>query len=986
MANEAERVVVEVLAKVDNFDGTIKTSATAFDGSMKKMETSAARAEKAVGTSLAKTGANMRQLQQNTRVMGQQIADVGVQLSSGTSPFLILAQQGPQMANALEGAKGKLGQFATFLSGPWGAALFAATALLGVLGEKLLKSGESVDDLVDKLADQAKKTRDAEEAQEIYGRTLDGVTKALEENRKELDKLKGAQDTSAEATLKNAEAQAKLAVQIRFGTQILLERAQAAAELAGIQNEAFGPLAAGNAGSANAISAQRVADLETRVKKAKEAVIEARKQVVEAQSLITVERALASEEEKITRAYDKRIEDARKLAIEQGKVGDALDRQVTALKKARDAEIERARAAAKASRNTDTGDQTRFISPVAGGTISSGFGVNRGARNHAGLDIAVPVGTPVKAPAGGVVIEAGTVPGYGNVVYIDHGRGTISRLAHLSQIAATKGQVVTQGDIVGLSGGARGAPGSGNSRGPHLHQEVRVGGRPVDPRKGVFNTDPAATVERAERLLEEEIRRRQTFENELASLQEGEIDARQSLITSAEEIAKLELAAIEISRAKYDDNLKALVDQQKLTQAEAEELRKINEERAKLRAELVKRREDERKFRMAEADRQRAAEIDSADRGNQEDLLQGQLALAGTQKERRELERRLLDLQYQEERAKLEYIIAFNERLKTQEGIAESERREAEAAAEMARRRLESLDQRKTNDQTKSDRSTAGPLESFFNDIPDTMDEINEALENVAAGGLRTFTDSLTDAIVNFRSLKQVGLDVLRSITASLVKMAIQQVLLHTIGQTLGTAAIGTTSAQAAAAGAAWAGPAALASLATLGANAAPAAAALASTTALALALGAVPKKDGGPIFGPGGPRDDKVLMAASPGEYVIKARSAARLGRQTLDFLNRNGEVPLFADGGAIRSVRPSNAPAAARGGNGGGLDEASLRRIEAAVERGAAAQAPVNLYPTLRPEDAYIAGLNSPRGQRAFFNFVDQNSAKFNSQLGRR
>lgn len=988
MANEADRVVVELLAKVDGFDGRINQSASAFDGGMKRIEQSGARAERAVGTSLEKIGQSTRQLQQNTRVLGQQVADIGVQLSSGTSPFLILAQQGPQVANALDGAKGKLGQFAGFLSGPWGAALLAAVSILGVLASKLIKTGDSVDDLVDKLVDQTKKAREAAEAEEIYGRTLDGVTKALEENRKELDKLKGAQDTSAEAALKNAEAQRVLALEIREGTVILLERAQAAADLASIQNEAFGPLGGGSSAGANVISAERIADLETRLKKARDAVIEARKQVFEAKSLVAVEKVLATEEEKITRVYDKRIEDARKLAVAQGKVGDELTRQVDALKKARDAEIKRIRDAEAERRKTnrDVGDQTRFISPVAGGSVSGRFGENRGSRRHTGLDIAVPVGTPVKAPAGGVVIEAGTLPGYGNVVYIDHGRGTISRLAHLSQIKATKGQIVEQGDLIGLSGGARGAPGSGNSRGPHLHQEVRVSGRPVDPRKGPFNTDPGSVYEVAERAAEEELRRRQAFTSELAGLQGEEIDARQSLITSAEEIAKLELAAIEISRKKYDDNLSSLVEQGKLHADEAAQLRGINEERAKLRTELVKRREDERKFRMAESDRQRDAELASAGRDNQEDLLQGQLALAETQRERRDLERKLLDLQYQEERARLEYIIAYADRIKTQEGIAESEKKEAEAAAEIARLRLESIDQRKTNDERKSDKSTAGPLQSFFEDIPNTADEINEAFENIAAGGLATFTDSLTDAIVNFKSLKQVGLDVLKSVTAGLVKMAIQQLLLRTIGATMGSAAIATTTAQAAAAGAAWAGPAAMASLATLGANAGPAAAALASTTALATVLGAVPKKDGGWIFGPGGPRDDRVHVAASNGEYMIKARSAAKLGAGALDYINRTGELPMLrANGGPIgRGIRPNNSPAAPRGGSMG-MDENALRRIEGAVERGARAQAPVNLYPTLDPAAAFLAGLNSPGGQRAFFDFVGQNSGKFNSQLRR-
>src|SRR5690606_2360404 len=204
-----------------------------------------------------------------------------------------------------------------------------------------------------------------------------------------------------------------------------------------------------------------------------------------------------------------------------------------------------------------------------------------------------------------------------------------------------------------------------------------------------------------------------------------------------------------------------------------------------------------------------------------------------------------------------DYLIAFYERLKVQEGISESEKAEAEAAARAAELRNASIEERQGNAQTSSDRSTAGPLESYFSEIPTTAEQINEALENVAAGGLATFTDALTDAIVNFRSLGDVGLAVLQNLTAALVRMAIQQIILKTIGKALGQGATAATVAEAGAAATAWAPAAALASLATLGANAAPAAAALAATTALSFGLAATGQAaglaGGGPVIGPGG-------------------------------------------------------------------------------------------------------------------------------------
>jgi murein DD-endopeptidase MepM/ murein hydrolase activator NlpD len=114
-----------------------------------------------------------------------------------------------------------------------------------------------------------------------------------------------------------------------------------------------------------------------------------------------------------------------------------------------------------------------FSWPVTG-TLTSGYG-QRGGRLHAGQDIAVPIGTPVRAAKAGTVTFAGTASGYGTAVYLDHGRGQVTRYAHLSRLLVRRGQQVALGEQIALSGN------SGNSTGPHLHFEVRVGGSAVNP-------------------------------------------------------------------------------------------------------------------------------------------------------------------------------------------------------------------------------------------------------------------------------------------------------------------------------------------------------------------------------------------------------------------------------------------------------------------------------------------------------------------------
>ncbi|MDO9026677.1 MAG: M23 family metallopeptidase [bacterium] len=114
------------------------------------------------------------------------------------------------------------------------------------------------------------------------------------------------------------------------------------------------------------------------------------------------------------------------------------------------------------------------------GRMTSGFGVRRWRRsghseNHAGLDIAVPKGTPVNSPAEAVVVFAGRKGDYGKMIELDHGNGYTTRFGHLSLIEVEIGDRVMKGQIIGAVGS------TGRSTGPHLHYEVRFQGKPVDP-------------------------------------------------------------------------------------------------------------------------------------------------------------------------------------------------------------------------------------------------------------------------------------------------------------------------------------------------------------------------------------------------------------------------------------------------------------------------------------------------------------------------
>ncbi len=105
---------------------------------------------------------------------------------------------------------------------------------------------------------------------------------------------------------------------------------------------------------------------------------------------------------------------------------------------------------------------------------------------HKGLDVAAPVGTPIYTPADGVVIFSGKRNGFGNFVMVAHGYGIVSGYGHNAQNLVSPGQVIRRGDQIATVGQ------SGRSTGPHLHYEVAINGKVIDPKKFILNIDDLA--------------------------------------------------------------------------------------------------------------------------------------------------------------------------------------------------------------------------------------------------------------------------------------------------------------------------------------------------------------------------------------------------------------------------------------------------------------------------------------------------------------
>ena len=141
------------------------------------------------------------------------------------------------------------------------------------------------------------------------------------------------------------------------------------------------------------------------------------------------------------------------------------------------------------------------INPVELMRFSSHYGYRtdpfQGRRkNHKGLDIPGPVGTPIFATADGTIGRAQWVSGYGKYIEVEHGNAIQTRYGHLSAMNVVSGQRVKQGDIIGFMGS------TGRSTGSHLHYEVRIAGEPVNPMSFLAPiTQPAPVTNQSNSLI-----------------------------------------------------------------------------------------------------------------------------------------------------------------------------------------------------------------------------------------------------------------------------------------------------------------------------------------------------------------------------------------------------------------------------------------------------------------------------------------------------
>jgi hypothetical protein len=406
MAANADSVIVELQAKVDQFDQPIKQSAAKFDASMKQIAGSAEQAEKTITAAHGKMSLAANQNRIGLLELQHVMRGSVDQFASGAPITQIFAQHIASVGQAASLSGGSLGAFGAIMSGPWGLAVTAGIAILATLISKHHDAGDAVDGLVEKLKRHHQQTEDNTEAQRIYDRTVSGSIDAMKKLTDEIDKQNLTLEDNI--ALKKAAIAGTLADVVgNIGTvstqlsQAILAAREAQRLLDEMQS---GGIALGENPTATILSQQ------TRLRDARQSVIDLTAELVGlntaaeggARALRSVDFPLVERNAKnavnpiaaINTKYDEMADKAKKAGTYTQALADSIERMRQADLKAAQ---QRSSSSGEYGRSVSFGD-AEAIARGAGLTVTSGYRstadqarlFNDPAYNHPGNPVARP--------------------------------------------------------------------------------------------------------------------------------------------------------------------------------------------------------------------------------------------------------------------------------------------------------------------------------------------------------------------------------------------------------------------------------------------------------------------------------------------------------------------------------------------------------------------------------------------------------------------
>jgi hypothetical protein len=646
--------------------------------------------------------------------LNQNVNDMATMYALGARPMQIFTSQIGQITDAMRLASGGTSKFAAIMGSPWTMVMSSAAVILLPLIANLFDTEDA--------ADKAGK------ANETLADKLDRTKHSFEEVRAAVREYNAEQKKATETTLENAGAvAAAAAANLKEALSI---RQKLAAQLALAEANASANAGQGSGGAAGAYTSGQVVGIAGQVNANEAEIARLTKDAEDA--IVGVANALAKLDSDPTEKIRVGFAERRKEANATIKDVEALTKRLAELNRQEQAALDAANKAKHSTGSTPSaassasiGDMVALVKQLfPGATVTS----TTGGRHTKGSDHYAERAIDF-VPKGGMG---------------QYSTAEVQKILEDAGVTIRRNARGTQQ----IFGPGRSASKAGDHN-DHFHFAWSGSASPEEAQKRA-----AQAAERAARAAEQEGRRKERYNRDLAGLQDQAADLQARLGQTAEERYQLEKQGLEIATGEQRRRIEANSD---YTAAEKEILLAALAKKASLERELLERRKAEELARQQ-------LEIAQAMRSDQRDLLQSELRLAETREERRDIELRLLDLTYQQERAALEAVLASKE--------------STDAQREIAKARLAILDRLKSGDQAAIDREYESPLERYRRELGDVGKNINDEMESVAVRGLDRLSDGLTDVIMRAKSLGDVFKQVAKQMLAEMIRLFIQQQLL----------------------------------------------------------------------------------------------------------------------------------------------------------------------------------------------------------------
>ncbi len=746
-------------------------------------------------------------------------------VAAGQSPMRALSMEMGRITEATtlwaqttENTHGKIGQLASFMGGPWGLAISVGVAVLGPLIAGLVEGGQAAEDEGAKLKKNAEDTHTADIAKVAFGRTQDGLIASTRELTKELDKQNEALRSNAEN--KNIAAREDLAAQNAQRPDAVKNVADARGSLAAARATALqSPDATSSAAFIDAATQKldaAVANLATLDKGIADASVAYQRTRIP----LAAEQAKrdADPDARINALYNERIRLARVAAEDAAKegreIGAATKAKLSGIeaerKAALAAEAERKAAAARATRDDqqsgrkiDLGQAVDIVHGI-GGTVTS---TQRSYAQQQGLYAryeAYKAGTGPWAP---LAAKPGTS---------EHERGQAVDVAKSAGMTLAKLVEAFREQGVHLT--------EKLNEGDHFH--VAWGG------KGRAGPSDETLAKRAQSAQDKDTRNGEEYAQLIDRAQEEGLTLQRKMVTDKAAAAALDMQSIEIERARLDSAAQAGATERKWSQAQADALMTQNAINASLKVEAIQRDEVSRKLQETFSDSQQARDARDA-------LMQIDLDLADTRKQRLDYERKLLADRQQSRSDAPKKIVG--DPTTSPEDFAKAERG------------LAALPAQNDAENRQLDKRYQSPMDAYHDELTKSVGDMGDAMQGVEMDGIKGVQDGLLGILNGTKSVARGFRDMADKIIADLARIAVEKLILTFLGLKDGGEVGGSV---------------------------------------LHLA-------GGGAVFGAGGPRDDRVPAMLSHGEYVVNAAAYAR-HPELVQAINHD-RLPHFADGGVI-------------------------------------------------------------------------------------